>query len=161
MFSFVWPQRTGEDRRISAKVQFCRDTPLRPKIIFGTIPPVTPPDRLRPIVATGIFMSRDCKLHVARLQFAAKYDIIQLFLHTGDIKMAQVALSIRMDEDLKREFGQFCSDIGMSMSTAFVVFAKACLRERRIPFKIGTRRCELELDDTNSPCEADGEIVKV
>ena len=106
-------------------------------------------------------MSRDCKLHVARLQFAAEYDTMQLFLHTGDITMAQVALSIRMDEDLKREFGQFCSDIGMSMSTAFVVFAKACLRERRIPFKIGTRRCELELDDTNSPCEADGEIVKV
>ena len=52
--------------------------------------------------------------------------------------MAQVAFSIRMDEDLKRDFSQFCSDIGMSMSTAFVVFAKACLREGRIPFKIGT-----------------------
>ena len=50
--------------------------------------------------------------------------------------MAQVALSIRMDEDLKREFGQFCNDIGMSMSTAFVVFAKAALRSRRIPFEI-------------------------
>ena len=52
--------------------------------------------------------------------------------------MAQVAFCIRMDEDLKRDFSQFCSDIGMSMSTAFVVFAKACLREGRIPFKIGT-----------------------
>jgi len=54
--------------------------------------------------------------------------------------MAQVAFSIRMDEDLKRDFGQFCSDIGMSMSTAFVVFAKATLRERQIPFAIGDRR---------------------
>jgi DNA-damage-inducible protein J len=65
---------------------------------------------------------------------------MQLFLHTGDITMAQVALSIRMDEDLKREFGQFCSDIGMSMSTAFVVFAKAALQERQIPFVIGERK---------------------
>ena len=54
--------------------------------------------------------------------------------------MAQVALSIRMDEDLKRDFGQFCSDIGMSMSTAFVVFAKATLQERQIPFVIGERK---------------------
>ena len=54
--------------------------------------------------------------------------------------MAQVAFSIRMDEDLKRDFGQFCSDIGMSMSTAFVVFAKATLQERQIPFVIGDRR---------------------
>ena len=54
--------------------------------------------------------------------------------------MAQVALSTRMDEDLKREFGQFCSDIGMSMSTAFVVFAKATLQERQIPFVIGERK---------------------
>jgi len=139
-FSFFWPQRTGEDRRISVKVLFCRDTPLRTKIIFGTIPPVTPPDRLRPIVATGIFMSGDCKLLVARLQSATKYDTMQLFSLTGDIKMAQVALSIRMDEDLKRDFGQFCSDIGMSMSTAFVVFAKATLQERQIPFVIGERK---------------------
>lgn len=54
--------------------------------------------------------------------------------------MAQVAFSIRMDEDLKRDFGQFCSDIGMSMSTAFVVFAKAALREQQIPFVIGERK---------------------
>ena len=48
--------------------------------------------------------------------------------------MAQVAFSIRMDEDLKRDFSQFCNDIGMSMSTAFVVFARKTLNERRIPF---------------------------
>jgi addiction module RelB/DinJ family antitoxin len=50
--------------------------------------------------------------------------------------MAQTAFSIRMDEGLKRDFSQFCENIGMSMSTAFVVFAKAALRSRRIPFEI-------------------------
>lgn len=50
--------------------------------------------------------------------------------------MAQTAFSIRMDDGLKRDFSQFCENIGMTMSTAFVVFAKAALRSRRIPFEI-------------------------
>ena len=54
--------------------------------------------------------------------------------------MAQVAFSIRMDEDLKRDFSQFCNDIGMSMSTAFVVFARKTLNERRIPFVLDVPR---------------------
>ena len=54
--------------------------------------------------------------------------------------MAQTAFSIRMDEDLKRDFAEFCNSVGMSMTTAFVVFAKATLQERQIPFTIGERR---------------------
>ena len=50
--------------------------------------------------------------------------------------MAQVAFSIRMDECLKRDFSSFCENVGMTMSTAFVVFAKAAVRERRFPFEI-------------------------
>ena len=50
--------------------------------------------------------------------------------------MAQKAFSIRMDDALKRDFSQFCENIGMTMSTAFVVFAKAALRNRKIPFEI-------------------------
>ena len=50
--------------------------------------------------------------------------------------MAQTNINIRMDEDLKRQFDAFCSDIGMSMTTAFCVFAKTAVRERRIPFEI-------------------------
>lgn len=50
--------------------------------------------------------------------------------------MAQTNISIRMDEDLKKQFDAFCSDIGMTMTTAFCVFAKAAVRERKIPFEI-------------------------
>lgn len=50
--------------------------------------------------------------------------------------MAQININIRIDEDLKKQFDEFCSDIGMSMTTAFCVFAKAAVRERRIPFEI-------------------------
>ncbi|MDO4540153.1 MAG: type II toxin-antitoxin system RelB/DinJ family antitoxin [Syntrophomonadaceae bacterium] len=50
--------------------------------------------------------------------------------------MAQTNVSIRMDADLKRQFEAFCADIGMSMTTAFCVFAKKAVRENRIPFEI-------------------------
>lgn len=50
--------------------------------------------------------------------------------------MAQTNVSIRMDENLKKQFDAFCSEIGMSMTTAFCVFAKTVVRERRIPFEI-------------------------
>ena len=44
--------------------------------------------------------------------------------------------SIRMDSDLKKAFDSVCEDFGMSSSTAISVFAKAVVRERRIPFEI-------------------------
>ncbi|MCI6067674.1 MAG: type II toxin-antitoxin system RelB/DinJ family antitoxin [Galactobacillus timonensis] len=59
-----------------------------------------------------------------------------LYIYKGDSIMAQANINIRMDEDLKKQFEAFCSDIGMSMTTAFCVFAKTAVRERRIPFEI-------------------------
>lgn len=53
--------------------------------------------------------------------------------------MTQSTFSIRMDEDLKRDFNRFCDNVGMTMSTAFVIFAKTAVRERRFPFEIGER----------------------
>lgn len=50
--------------------------------------------------------------------------------------MAQSTFSIRMDESLKRQFDALCSDFGMNATTAFNIFAKAVVRERKIPFEI-------------------------
>lgn len=50
--------------------------------------------------------------------------------------MAQTNVNIRMDAELKRQFEAFCADVGMSMTTAFCVFAKKAVRENRIPFEI-------------------------
>ena len=52
--------------------------------------------------------------------------------------MAQTSVNIRMDEDFKKQFDNFCSDVGMSMTTAFCIFAKTVVREHRIPFEIRT-----------------------
>lgn len=50
--------------------------------------------------------------------------------------MAQTNVNIRMDKQLKEQFDKFCSDIGMTMTTAFCVFAKKAVREQKIPFEI-------------------------
>lgn len=50
--------------------------------------------------------------------------------------MAQTNINIRMDKELKKQFDEFCSNIGMTMTTAICVFAKAAIREQKIPFEI-------------------------
>jgi addiction module RelB/DinJ family antitoxin len=41
-----------------------------------------------------------------------------------------------MDEDIKKRFDAFCADAGMNASVAVNLFARAVLREKRIPFEI-------------------------
>mgnify|MGYP004508951453 FL=1 len=50
--------------------------------------------------------------------------------------MPQTNINIRMDKKLKEQFDLFCSNVGMSMTTAFCIFAKKAVREQRIPFEI-------------------------
>ena len=57
--------------------------------------------------------------------------------------MAQATFSVRMDENLKKQFDSLCSDFGMSMSTAINVFARTVVRERRIPFEIASPEPEI------------------
>ena len=54
--------------------------------------------------------------------------------------MSTTSINIRMDTSLKKQFEAFCSDIGLSMTAAFNVFAKKAVREYRIPFEIGAEK---------------------
>lgn len=47
-----------------------------------------------------------------------------------------MAMTISMDDELKREFSEVCREIGLPPSTAISVFAKAVVRERAIPFTL-------------------------
>ncbi len=52
--------------------------------------------------------------------------------------MALATFSVRMDENLKKQFDILCQDFGMNTSTAINVFARAVVRQRRIPFEISS-----------------------
>ena len=57
--------------------------------------------------------------------------------------MAQATFSIRMDETLKQQFDVLCADFGMNATTAFNIFARAVVRERKIPFEITSPKPEV------------------
>lgn len=50
--------------------------------------------------------------------------------------MAQTMVNFRMDEKLKKDMEKACEEMGLSMTTAFTLFAKKVSREKRIPFEI-------------------------
>lgn len=57
--------------------------------------------------------------------------------------MAQATFSIRMDEVLKKQFDGLCQEFGMNASTAINVFARAVVRQRRIPFEISAPETDI------------------
>ena len=52
--------------------------------------------------------------------------------------MANSTFSIRIDPDIKREFDGFCAEVGMNPSTAFNMFARVVVRDKKLPFEISS-----------------------
>lgn len=51
--------------------------------------------------------------------------------------MAQaVNVNFKLDADVKKSMELACSELGLSMSAAFTIFAKKVAREKRIPFEV-------------------------
>jgi len=86
--------------------------------------------------------------------------------------MAQTNINIRIDENLKKQFDTFCSEIGMNMTTAFCVFAKTAVRQNRIPFEISAEadsfysdvnqgRLKKSIDDLNAGKGTHYELIEV
>lgn len=56
--------------------------------------------------------------------------------------MAQSAVTVRIDTEMKSQFDKLCEQFGMSANTAFNIFVKAVVRSRSIPFVIRGSRTE-------------------
>ena len=50
--------------------------------------------------------------------------------------MSQAMINFRMDTDEKNSFENICEQLGLSITSAFKIFAKKVIREKRIPFDI-------------------------
>ena len=92
--------------------------------------------------------------------------------------MAQSAVTVRMDSEMKTQFDALCEQFGMSANTAFNIFVKAVIRSRSIPFTIkGTpsaldlfmqqrsaaelsKEPELSLDEVNAEIRAAREDIR-
>lgn len=47
-----------------------------------------------------------------------------------------VNVNFKLDSDVKKSMEQVCSELGLSMSAAFTIFARKVGREKRIPFEL-------------------------
>lgn len=56
--------------------------------------------------------------------------------------MAQSAVTVRLDSEMKVQFDKLCEQFGMSANTAFNIFVKAVIRSRSIPFTIRGSRSD-------------------
>ena len=74
--------------------------------------------------------------------------------------MESLTLNVRVDANDKKNFEEFCNNVGMNVSTAVNMFIKAVLREQKLPFEIKSniydkiiyeklKEAELEIDNTN------------
>ncbi len=92
--------------------------------------------------------------------------------------MAQSAVTVRLDPEMKSQFDALCEQFGMSANTAFNIFVKAVVRSRSIPFAIKasptaqelfvqqrimaekSRESELSLDEINEEIRAAREELR-
>lgn len=75
--------------------------------------------------------------------------------------MESLTLNVRVDAEDKKSFEQFCSSVGMNVSTAVNMFIKAVLREQKLPFEVKSntldniiyeklKEAELEMNNTST-----------
>ena len=75
--------------------------------------------------------------------------------------MESLTLNVRVDANDKKSFEQFCSSVGMNVSTAVNMFIKAVLREQKLPFEVRSntfddiiyeklKEAELEMNNTST-----------
>lgn len=50
--------------------------------------------------------------------------------------MATTNITMRIDEELKKQAEELFNDLGLNMTVAFTVFVKQAIREQRIPFTV-------------------------
>ena len=45
-------------------------------------------------------------------------------------------VSLRFDDEMKKQLDEMCDEMGMNITTFFMIYAKKALRDRKIPFDI-------------------------
>ena len=56
--------------------------------------------------------------------------------------MSTIAISIRLDSEIKKQFDDLCKEFGISTNAAFNLFARTVVREQAIPFFISLKNSD-------------------
>ena len=47
-----------------------------------------------------------------------------------------ITVSLRFEDEMKKQLDEMCDEMGMNLTTFFMIYAKRALRDRKIPFDI-------------------------
>lgn len=67
-----------------------------------------------------------------------------------------ITISLRFEEEMKKELDDMCDEMGMNLTTFFMIYAKKVLRERRIPFDIAAP--SMSESFSNEPSSGNGRL---
>ena len=69
------------------------------------------------------------------VQWCAWHDnIVQIYNRKDADMMATTNLTVRVDEDVRKEFDNFCENVGINATSAINMFIKTVIRTRTLPF---------------------------
>lgn len=77
-----------------------------------------------------------------------RYKSVTIALQGKIEKMSKTTLNLRVDAPLKKQAEKVFDDLGISMSSAVVLYLKAVVREQGIPFDIKLKREETKIPTT-------------
>ena len=69
--------------------------------------------------------------------------------------METLNLSVRVDANDKKNFEQFCDEVGMNVSTAINMFIKAVIKEQKLPFEIRSKTFDNIIDEKLQEAESE------
>lgn len=76
-----------------------------------------------------------------------------------------VTVSLRLEENFKKELDKMCDEMGMNITTFFMIYAKKALRDRKIPFEIEApkesfySKTNLEALEKSMQCAKEGKVI--
>lgn len=64
------------------------------------------------------------------------YNVLYNICMKGDTAMAQSTISVRVNNEDKKLFEDFCEQTGLNVSVAINMFVKTVIREQKLPFEV-------------------------
>ncbi len=74
--------------------------------------------------------------------------------------MANVNVTLRIDEQLKKQADELFSDFGLSLNAAMTMFIKQSVREQRIPFEISRNNTALVMASDDALASVSKQLIE-
>ncbi len=69
-------------------------------------------------------------------------------------------VSLRLDDEMKKQLDEMCDEMGMNLTTFFMIYAKKALRDRRIPFEVAAPLDPFYSDSNMEQLQKAGQQIK-